>query len=549
MVGGIGACVVYVSTVGVGDGAALKKDLVIFDVAMSASSGSDTDDSIAITDARKNTRSASLVAEDDSTCIFRKSPIYRKVFVYPNPGENEWEGDILTPSGHNASAMQWPWLALDQSARANARSHYNIESSNVQYATELLVRELMVNPQSCLRTYDPDEATLFYVPYLPSTEHHMGHDSKTNYDFSPYGRAILQIIENQDYTDWETMFGLTSEYWKRRGGSDHILVFSEPMHGLFHPRSKRGNYHFISSQKQLSPPIVISIELSTAFVTMYPKCAAKNILVPYPNTHGDWFNGAQANQAQQLLSQAGVTTQTSNAALPAEQKLAAQGELDARPVAQYYSAGNHGTCTKLRRAMQADYKTCAESYAALNDKLQASQNAVGMRLSTFCPCPGGDSPSAKRMFDALIAGCIPVILSKDFVWPNTKEFDQLLALDPADFSIRLNATDYDTPFLDGTTCRPLDATRPGMQADLEAIPAAEIERLRRGVAQAGRLYAWYAESTTLPQNPLRDGILPNGGTAHFVVQALAERAEGKRWPPCEEEMKVPRGPDPRQFFC
>jgi hypothetical protein len=482
---------------------------------------------------------------DDSDCIFRDSPIYRKVYVYPNPGEEGWEGDILTSAGHNVSAMKWPWLDLDKAARKKARSHYNIESSNVQYTTELLVRELMINPKSCLRTYDPEEATLFYVPYLPSTEHHMGHDSLTDYSFSPYGKAILRVIENQDYTDWETLFGLTSKYWKRRGGSDHILVFSEPMHGLFHPRSKRGNYHFVHSQKQLTPPIVISVELSTSFISEYPKCAAKNILVPYPNTHGDWFNGVMATQAQQLRNQSDFKTAT----LSSERTLAAQGKLDSRPVAQYYAAGNHGTCTKLRRAMQADYKSCADSYGVQSQKSLAGRYAVGMLLTTFCPAPGGDSPSAKRMFDALIAGCIPVILSQDFVWPSTKEFDPLLQLDPVDFSIRLNATDYDTPLLDGKTCQPIDKNRPGLQAYLKAVSPAEIERLRRGVAKAGKLYSWYAESDQLPKNPLREGVLPNGGTAHFVVQALAQRVEGKRWPACEEEMKQPHGPDPRQFKC
>ena len=153
------------------------------------------------------------------------------------------------------------------------------------------------------------------------------------------------------------------------------------------------------------------------------------------------------------------------------------------------------------------------------------------------------------MFDALLAGCIPVILSTDFVWPITKEFDPLLQLDPTDFSIRLNTTDYESPLLNSTTCQPLDEKRPGLQAYLKAIPAAEIERLRRGAAKAGKLYSWYEESEHLPQHPLRDGILPSGGTAHFVVQALAERAAGKRWPACEGEMKKPQGPDPKTFKC
>ena len=55
------------------------------------------------------------------------------------------------------------------------------------------------------------------------------------------------------------------------------------------------------------------------------------------------------------------------------------------------------------------------------------------------------------MFDALHAGCVPLILSKDFVWPFSKEFDTLSNssggkdddassfLDPSLFSIRLDA--------------------------------------------------------------------------------------------------------------
>ena len=153
------------------------------------------------------------------------------------------------------------------------------------------------------------------------------------------------------------------------------------------------------------------------------------------------------------------------------------------------------------------------------------------------------------MFDALIAGCIPVILSEDFVWPATKEFDPLLQLDPLDFSIRLNASDYDSELLDHTTCRPLNDIKPGLQAYLESIPTSELARLRRGVALAGQLFSWYAVSDQLPQNPLREGILPDGGTAHFVVQALAERAGGQRWSACESELTLPRGPDPSKFKC
>ena len=146
----------------------------------------------------------------------------------------------------------------------------------------------------------------------------------------------MSIVDKEDYQPWEDRFGLTSKYWKRRKGADHILVFSEPMHGLYHPRSRRGNYHYKKTQKQLTPPIVISVELSTTFVEMYPKCAAKNILVPYPNTHGYWFNGEYRRNARQLAVASNLTAKSSRSALPVEQELAQTNAKDpwvARPVA------------------------------------------------------------------------------------------------------------------------------------------------------------------------------------------------------------------------
>jgi hypothetical protein len=191
--------------------------------------------------------------DPDANCPFRNSPIYRKVYVYPTYGEvdNGWSGSILSGAGRNLSTLQpWPWLKWERDSKINGTSHYDINGQHIQYATELLVRDIITHPDSCLRTNNPEEATLFYVPYLPSVEHHQG-DKRIN-DMSPskYGQSIMDILDEGKYQAWEDHFGLTAEYWKRRKGADHILVFSEPMHGLWHPRSRRGNYHFVNDQKQ-----------------------------------------------------------------------------------------------------------------------------------------------------------------------------------------------------------------------------------------------------------------------------------------------------------
>lgn len=223
-----------------------------------------------------------IVHERDSECIFRDSPLYRSIYVYPSPIDKEWEGEILSEYASNSTAaseavghnISWPWLDMDQRLKQEGKAQYDANNKDFnQYTTELLVRDIITHPDSCLRTKDPESASLFYIPYLPTMEYHNG-SLFGDYETTPFSQAMLEATSS--YTDkddgkyklWEKTFGLTSKYWRRRNGADHIVVMSEPLHGYSHPRNRRGNYHYLHSQKQLSPPIVISIELSTTFMEM-----------------------------------------------------------------------------------------------------------------------------------------------------------------------------------------------------------------------------------------------------------------------------------------
>ena len=281
--------------------------------------------------------------------------------------------------------------------------------------------------------------------------------------------------------------------------------------------------------------------------------------MPYPNTDGEWFNYKYDREAQSMLQSINLQdARDSPAALPAEIELALQNETSARPVAQYYRVGLHGTCRAIRKSLLSEFN-CLPSGLVAKDKLSKVRGhsyAHGYRQATFCPCPGGDSPSAKRMFDALFSGCIPVILSEDFVWPFTNEFDQDLPLDPSLFSIRVDSDDYSkSQVVDERNCTWGNRSE-SFQGYLESITAKAIQELRLGVELVGRLYAYYEKSDSLPNNPLRMGILPTGGAAHALVKALAERQNGQRWPACEKELEErianPTGnamPDPVSFKC
>jgi len=511
---------------------------------------------------------------DDNECPFRNSSIYRKVFVYPTYGdvENGWSGSILSEAARRGDVDPWPWLEYDRISRLSESVHYNPEGPNAQFATEILVRELLTNPRSCLRTMDPSKATLFYVPYMPSIELRESSDEpiKEYFRFSPYGDALLDILQLNDYDGWEKRFGLTSTYWKRRGGADHLIVMGEPFAGLFHAAEPRGNYRYIETHQHLSKAIIVSTELSATFIQMYPKCATKNILVPYPNVDGRWMNGQFQREASNLLIDAKpypnidgksflggmnvshqpadvtLVTRKSVAALRSERKAARAGDTSVRPVAQFYEAGEHGYCGGLRRSLNWDYSKCSQSRQYLH-KRRSERYEHSMRLSTFCPAPCGDSPSAKRMFDACLAECIPVVISEDFVWPFTKSFDPSFELDGSDFSLRYPGRDFEEARLESSTCRLWDKSKPSLEARLETIPQLEISRLRQGLKRASELYSWYKPNPRLGTNPLRERILPDGGAAHMLVRELEKRAGGVRWPACQEELKLPRGKEPEEF--
>jgi hypothetical protein len=530
-------------------------------------------------------------------CPFKDSSIVESVYVYPHPGSPEWKGDILsdyTRQGSNFSGRngieEYPWIANDLHCKINGIGPYEINSQLVQYNQELLVRDIITHRDSCLRTYDPEKATLFYVPYLASAEFHNGSLFNGESSRSIYGKAIQDIITEEKYESWETKFGLTSKYWKRRNGSDHILVFGEPMHGLWHPKSRRGNFHFLHSQFQTHAPIVISNELSKTFVDMYPKCAQKNILMPYPNTNGRWFNGKIDNETTTMMANRMKIRELSHSSAAIQSELELEGRSEQnkqqqeetapngtntsplRILGYYYKGGNHGTCTKLRRSMTDEFQCSPSGKMVKKYKEEIGNYAYGYRHATFCPCPGGDSPSAKRNFDALLAGCIPIIISEDFVWPFTVEFDRssnhhnssrnggkTALLNPDDFSIRLRAGDHeDSKFDSPKTCKPItmDNTtgnhrNSSLQSILEAISSDELARLRRGVTLAADAYSYYKKYPDLPDNPLREGVLPEGGAAYALVRALEERASGALWDACQREMedKDIRKDSVKQFKC
>ena len=306
--------------------------------------------------------------------------------------------------------------------------------------------------------------------------------------------------------------------------------------------------------------------------------------MPYPNTNGMWYNGKYDKAAIAHMVNSGIrNTSDSSAAMESEKKLHAEEirrsnlnhdnssitTTPPRVLGYYYSGGSHGTCTHMRKSMKNDFDCSPSGQFIKQNKLNINY-VNGYRQATFCPAPGGDSPSAKRNFDVLLAGCVPVVLSKDYVWPFTAEFDRsntigdasnnvnvngitpntqrsITRLNPKDFSIRLQSVDHQDPKYDPKTCQLLqkvNSTEPhqlrsnnDLQSILEAVSPEELKHLRRGVAHASYTYSYYKKRPDFPDNPLLEGVLPDGGAAHMLVKLLSERKSGALWSACENELK------------
>ncbi|XP_075495274.1 putative arabinosyltransferase ARAD1 isoform X2 [Primulina tabacum] len=104
---------------------------------------------------------------------------------------------------------------------------------------------------------------------------------------------------------------------------------------------------------------------------------------------------------------------------------------------------------------------------------------IGMQKSTFCLNPAGDTPSSARLFDAIVSGCIPVIVSDELELP----FEGIL--------------DYRkiAVFVDSS-----DVMQPGwLLSILRSIPPTQIREMQMNLAKHSKHFLY--SHPALPMGP------------------------------------------------
>ncbi|XP_043687319.1 probable arabinosyltransferase ARAD1 [Telopea speciosissima] len=217
-----------------------------------------------------------------------------------------------------------------------------------------------------IRVLDPEEADLFYVPFFSSL-------SLVVNPIRPGGVVGNAGVYSDEEMQESLMDWLEGQvYWKRSLGLDHVFICQDP----------NALYKVIDRIKN-------GVLLVSDFGRLRPDQASlvKDVILPYSHRINP-FNGEIGVEGRKsLLFFMGNRYRKEGGKIRNELFRVLEGEADViiKP----------GTQSRENRRM-------------------ATQ---GMHSSKFCLHPAGDTPSACRLFDAIVSLCVPVIVSDNIELP------------------------------------------------------------------------------------------------------------------------------------
>ena len=215
------------------------------------------------------------------------------------------------------------------------------------------------------RVYDPLEADLYYVPMYIAVS--------SNMDFRG-GSLMCQGLTHSERLEKALDFITKSESYIIRAGSDHILTCT-----WFWCGNAFGNHARVVFQRS-----IIGINEHNNQWAKW-ECLNKIVTVPYtPNS---------------ILSRPENVLKTDDTFLP-------------REIPFYFSGSSRDRIERLNLRIVNDL--IPESQISVSDNWftwseTPEEFADNIMNSRFCFIPRGDTLSSRRLFDSILAGCIPIL--------------------------------------------------------------------------------------------------------------------------------------------
>ncbi|GJT02624.1 probable arabinosyltransferase ARAD1 [Tanacetum coccineum] len=242
--------------------------------------------------------------------------------------------------------------------------HRLIEQHSVDYWlwADLIAPESERLLKSVVRVHRQEDADLFYVPFFTTISYFLleKQQCKTLY------REALKWVTDQPA-------------WKRSEGRDHIF----PIH---HPWSFKTVRKFVKKAIWLLPDM---------------------------DSTGNWYKPGQVSLEKDL-----ILPYVPNLDL-CDAKCLSESASKRTTLLYFRGRLKRNAGGKIRSKLgselgDADGVVIEEGSAGEAGKIAAQS---GMRKSVFCLSPAGDTPSSARLFDAIVSGCIPVIVSDELELP------------------------------------------------------------------------------------------------------------------------------------
>ncbi|KAK6154801.1 hypothetical protein DH2020_009049 [Rehmannia glutinosa] len=215
---------------------------------------------------------------------------------------------------------------------------------------------------SVTRVMDPEEADLFYVPFFSSLSLVVNPIRPTTVNVS-HDRTVY----NDEQTQEDLMEWLEEQvYWKRNNGWDHVFICQDP----------NALYKVIDRVKN-------GVLLVSDFGRLAHNQASlvKDVILPYSHRINTYKGDIGLENRKSLLFFMGN---------------------------RYRKEGG-----KIRdllfQVLENEQGVIIKHGAQSRESRRVATQ--GMHTSRFCLHPAGDTPSACRLFDAIVSLCVPVIVS------------------------------------------------------------------------------------------------------------------------------------------
>ncbi|KAM7463562.1 hypothetical protein LguiA_031683 [Lonicera macranthoides] len=286
--------------------------------------------------------------------------------------------------------------------------HRLIEQHSIDYWlwADLIAPESERMLKNVVRVHHQEDADLFYIPFFTTISFFLLEKQQCKALY----REALKWVTDQPA-------------WKRSEGRDHIL----PVH---HPWSFKS-------------------------VRRYMKNAIW--LLPDMDSTGNWYKPGQVSLEKDL-----ILPYVANLDLCDAQCLS-ENESKRSTLLYFRGRLKRNAGGKIRAKLVAELSgvedVVIEEGSAGEEGKVAAQN--GMRKSVFCLNPAGDTPSSARLFDAIVSGCIPIIISDELELP----FEGIL--DYRKIALFVSSSDAVKPGLLLTFLRSVNPSKiKGMQTNL-----------------------------------------------------------------------------------